>query len=365
MPDRLRILFITDHTYPPQRVGGAESSTHDLALTLKERGVEVAVLATIDIAGYVGFRNRFLRRVLKRGRFPDDHFIGYPVFRGREPTEAAPEVLEGFQPSAVVVTSGKYSPLSQAFLRAGVPTIVYLRDVEIPLMGGPLPRDPRVAYVSNSRFNAAFMNAVFGVEAVVIPPLVRPERFRTETTRSRMLFINPVPEKGVDLAFRLAESRPDIPFDFVEGWPLTEDTRARLLERARAIPNLAWQPAVNDPCSLYRNARILLVPSMWEESWGRVVTEAHCSGIPALASNRGGLPESVGPGGILVEHDAPLERWHAALSRMWDDQATYRALVTAAQHYSTRPEIQPTLLADKFLGLVARHLARCSSLAAG
>src|SRR5712692_2433323 len=55
VPDRLRILFITDHTYPPQRVGGAESSTHDLALTLKERGVEVAVLATIDIAGYVGF----------------------------------------------------------------------------------------------------------------------------------------------------------------------------------------------------------------------------------------------------------------------------------------------------------------------
>jgi glycosyltransferase involved in cell wall biosynthesis len=365
VPDPIRILFVTDHTYPPQRVGGAESSTHDLTLTLKEKGVEVAVLATIDIAGYVGFRNRILRRVLKRGHFPADHLMGYPVFRGHDPTKAAPEMLERFQPSAVVVTSGKSSPFSHAFLRVGVPTIVYLRDVEVPLIGGPLPRDPSVAYISNSRFNAARMKAVVGVDPVVIPPLVRPERFRTETTRSRVLFVNPVPEKGVDLAFRLAESRPDIPFDFVEAWPLTKRTRAPLLARARAISNLAWHPAVNDPSRLYRDARILLVPSMWEESWGRVVTEAHCNGIPALASNRGGLPESVGPGGILVEHDAPLGRWREALSCMWDDQATYRVLRTAAQHYSTRPEIQPALLADKFLRLVTQHVARCSSLAAG
>ncbi len=314
--------------------------------------------------GYLGFRNRVLHRVLKRGRFPADHLMGYPVFRGYDPRTAASEMLERFRPSAVVVTSGTSSPLSHAFLRVGVPTIVYLRDVEIPLIGGPLPRDPRVAYISNSRFNAARMKAVVGVDPVVIPPLVRPERFYTETTRSRVLFVNPVPEKGVDLAFRLAESRPDIPFDFVEGWPLTNRTRARLLARARAISNLAWHPTVNDPSRLYRDARILLVPSMWEESWGRVVTEAHCNGIPALASNRGGLPESVGPGGILVQHDAPLSRWHEALSCMWDDQATYRVLRTAAQHYSTRPEIQPARLADKFLSLVTQHVARCSSRAA-
>jgi glycosyltransferase involved in cell wall biosynthesis len=361
VPDPIRILFVTDHTYPPQRVGGAESSTHDLALTLKEKGVEVAVLATIDISGYVGLRNRILRRVLRRGGFPADHLMGYPVFRGHDPTQAAREMLGRFRPSAVVVTAGKHSPLSHAFLRAGVPTVVYFRDVEVSLIGGPLPTDPGVAYISNSRFNAARMRAVVGVEPVVIPPLVRPERFRTDTTRRRVLFVNPVPEKGVDLAFRLAEGRPDIPFDFVEAWPLSKRRRAVLLARARGIANLAWHPAVNDPSRLYRDARILLVPSIWEESWGRVVTEAHCNGIPALASNRGGLPESVGPGGILVAHDAPFGRWREALSRMWDDEATYRVLRTAAQEYSGRPEIQPGWLAERFLGLVTQHVMRCTS----
>jgi glycosyltransferase involved in cell wall biosynthesis len=92
-----------------------------------------------------------------------------------------------------------------------------------------------------------------------------------------------------------------------------------------------------------------------------VVTEAHCSGIPVLASRRGGLPESVGPGGLLIEHDAPLALWRDALSRMWDDHATYAALVTAAERYAMRPEIQPSVLIDRFTAFVAEHVARCGA----
>jgi glycosyltransferase involved in cell wall biosynthesis len=356
----MKILFVTDHTYPPHRVGGAESSTHELALTLKENGIEAAVLAAMPVARFMSLPGSVLRRALRRARVRVDYCMGYPVFRSRNPAEAAGETLERFHASVVVVTSGKYTPLSQAFLRRGVPTIVYLRDVEIRNMGGDLPRDFLVTYLSNSRFNAARVAAVAGLEPVVIPPLIRADRYRTETTRSRVLFVNPVPEKGVDLAFRLAEARPDIPFDFVECWPLSRQRREQLLARARTISNLAWHPVESDPRRLYRNAKVLLVPSMWEESWGRVVTEAHCSGIPALASHRGGLPDSVGPGGILVKHDAPLEHWSAALSRMWDDHDTYDDLVRSARRHSERPEIQPTVLVDRFLAFVTEHLARCA-----
>ena len=199
-----------------------------------------------------------------------------------------------------------------------------------------------------------------GVEPVVIPPLVRPDRYRTETTRTRVLFVNPVPEKGVDRAFQLAEVRPDVSFDFVECGPLSSERRERLLARARRLSNVAWHRATSTPRELYRHARILLVPSLWEESWGRVVTEAQCSGIPALASRRGGLPESVGPGGVLVDHDAPVEQWSAALSGMWDDHGTYEALVASARAHSTRPDIQPDRLVERFIVVVAEHVSRCS-----
>src|SRR5262249_21620774 len=57
----------------------------------------------------------------------------------------------------------------------------------------------------------------------------------------------------------------------------------------------------DDMRTVYCDTRILLVPSQWEdETWGRVVSEAQLSGIPVITSDRGGLPESVGPGGIVL-----------------------------------------------------------------
>jgi glycosyltransferase involved in cell wall biosynthesis len=106
---------------------------------------------------------------------------------------------------------------------------------------------------------------------------------------------------------------------------------------------------------IYARTRILLAPSLWEEGWGRVISEAQISGIPVLASNRGGLPESVGPGGLLVAHDAPLDRWRNALSAMWDDVDVYGQLSAAAAKHSRRPAIQPDRLLDRFAAILQAH----------
>lgn len=39
----------------------------------------------------------------------------------------------------------------------------------------------------------------------------------------------------------------------------------------------------------------LIVPSQWNEPFGRVVIEANSYGIPVIASNKGGIPEIVVP----------------------------------------------------------------------
>lgn len=101
----------------------------------------------------------------------------------------------------------------------------------------------------------------------------------------------------------------------------------------------------------YRNTRLVLVPSIWQEAWARVVTEAQVSGIPALASNRGGLPESVGPGGVLVEPEGEMCAWLDALVRLWDDQNYYERLSRAALEFSQRDQIQPDLVLGKLLSL--------------
>ena len=103
---------------------------------------------------------------------------------------------------------------------------------------------------------------------------------------------------------------------------------------------------------VYARARLLLVPSQWEEAWGRVVSEAQASGIPAIASDIGGLPESVGPGGILVSPDAPLERWLAALSALWDDAAAWERYADAAAAHFAALDLSPERAARRLVDIV-------------
>jgi glycosyltransferase involved in cell wall biosynthesis len=59
------------------------------------------------------------------------------------------------------------------------------------------------------------------------------------------------------------------------------------------------------PEDIYKNIDILVVPSLWDEPFGRIVPEANSYGIPVIVSNRGGLPELVinGKNGYIFDPD--------------------------------------------------------------
>jgi glycosyltransferase involved in cell wall biosynthesis len=97
-----------------------------------------------------------------------------------------------------------------------------------------------------------------------------------------------------------------------------------------------------DPRDFYRVSRVVLMPSLWRESLGRVAIEAMANGIPVLASDRGALPETLGdsgfvftipdrytPGSCAVPTAREVEPWVAAVEPLWDDpefEARHRAL---------------------------------------
>jgi glycosyltransferase involved in cell wall biosynthesis len=170
-------------------------------------------------------------------------------------------------------------------------------------------------------------------------------------------FVNPLPAKGLDIVLALAAGRPDIPFEFVESWPLRPAEEASLAARLATLPNVTLTRRCSDMREVYGRCRVLLAPSRWIESWGRVASEAQISGIPVIAARRGGLPEAVGPGGILVDPDAPLSAWEAALATLWDDPAAHRRYEAAALAHAARPEMAPDALLDRFIAAVEGHLA--------
>mgnify|MGYP002279762177 CR=1 FL=1 len=176
--------------------------------------------------------------------------------------------------------------------------------------------------------------------------------------RHYALFVNPVRVKGVDIAFAIAKIRSDIPFIFLEGWPLGQDQFSQLRKKGESLGNVTVVRRTSDMRAYYRQARILMVPSIWEEAWGRVVTEAQINGIPVLASDRGGLPESVGQGGILVDPSADIEKWVEGLSRLWDDETAYKTFSKLALKHANRREIQPQSIVEQFVEIVKSTIAR-------
>jgi len=48
-----------------------------------------------------------------------------------------------------------------------------------------------------------------------------------------------------------------------------------------------------DAQRFYKKIDLLVVPSVWEEPFGRIVIESIATGVPVLASNKGGIPEIV------------------------------------------------------------------------
>jgi len=352
--EQMRVLFVTCLPYLPQGFKGAEVSTHSLAIALRKRGLQVGVLAGLLAGDWLWFKNRVASKLRGVDLYTIDKFCGYPVFRGWGGTSGVPAVIDKFKPDIVLLQTCPLRTYSDLFVSFGLPVVICIRDATF--WDGNLIEHPSLRYIANSGFIANRLRRDFGIEAEIMTPLVFPERYRVHSTRERVLFVNPVEKKGLEISLRLAEERPDIPFDFVECWE--RDSVVRHSERVRRAKNIRWHKSQLDVRNFYARAKLLLMPSQWEEAWGRVATEAQLSGIPVLASRIGGLPESVGPGGILVEPTAPLDDWLAALSRMWDDKQQYETLAQEAQRYSQRPEIQPDLIVDRLVLSIMEHAGR-------
>ncbi len=360
----MRILMVTTKRYPPQFYGGAEISTHSMSLALQAAGHQVAVLAGLAPSGLLAWRNRIARKLHSKVSFPADQGLGYPVFRGWQPQQAVDEMIERYAPDVIFAQSGEVMCMAEAFAARSLPVCVFLRHTHYRMLGGSPRRSPQFIYFANSRFCAQRYQTDFGLECQVLTPLVIADLYRTPSDRSRVVYVNPSPMKGIDLVLALAAQRPDIPFDIVESWALPHRLTIELKRRARQLPNVRWLPARQDMREVYRHAKLLLAPSgvghpEWVEAWGRVATEAQFSGIPVLASNSGGLPEAVGPGGLVLDTRAPLGDWLAALSRLWDDAAAYRLMSAAATAHAGREDIAPERQMRGFSDALLAWLPTC------
>ena len=358
----MNLLFVSG-----TRAGGSGLSQRQLAAGLIARGHRVVILADPE-EGY-RLTSYLYRRSVNLSTKLGDHALRPLVLAaqwpaGRRPVPApeydVPVVLSPvpenayrtlrrrLDPDAVVASS--IARVSWRRLRAQlqkdrIPSVLYLREETAlaHLTVGEAPPDLLLANTGSLAERAR----TAGFECRLIPSAIDTTATRVESTREGVLLVNPVRSHGIDRLWAVARARPDIPFVVQESWPLPEPERAGLLAEVRRRPNVEFRPRTDQLRRIYRDARLLLAPHRLDNR-PRVAAEAQANGLPVVASSYPGLVEAVGPGGLLLDPDAPDEAWIAAVARLWDDPILYRRLSEAALEHAGRPEIDPDVVTARF-----------------
>lgn len=262
--------------------------------------------------------------------------------------------LEEFKPDLVYFYGGQ--PLDMLIADEaryrGIPCAAYLangnykgtrwcRDVDIVITDSQATSD---YYAEKDQYRPVPVGAFIDPGPVVAP----------QHSRERLLFINPSLEKGVGVVIQLAllleQRRPDITIEIVESrgnWPSMLNRVTTTMGTPRdSLANVVVTPNTADMRPLYGRARVLLAPSLWWESSGRILAEAMLNGIPVIATSRGGMPEMIQDAGILINfppecYQHPyetlpkmeiLEPLVEQIIRLYDDNDYYQNFVHRAYH---------------------------------
>jgi glycosyltransferase involved in cell wall biosynthesis len=110
-----------------------------------------------------------------------------------------------------------------------------------------------------------------------------------------------VSDKGADLLIRaFAEAGCGSGLTLIGAGPEEPELR-RLAAKLGVDARFAGQLQGEDLVRELNRHEILCVPSLWEEPFGNVALEGMACGCVVLGSNGGGLPDAIGPAGLLFE----------------------------------------------------------------
>lgn len=235
---------------------------------------------------------------------------------------------------------------------AGVPTVLSLTTTHAD--EAVISSFAPTRFVANSRYTQQWIASVWGRDSTLVYPHVDFEFYTApEGPANAVSMINPIEMKGGGIFRAVAAQCPGRDFLAKGGWySFRNDDFSWDLDAIRMQANAFYGAPLEIPdeelernaptdasfedcenvtftrepgiLEVYAKTRVLVVPSQWAETFGRVVLEAMWNGIPVVASHRGGLPEACGGAGLLVDDYEDPAAWVTALERL-DDPEVYDA----------------------------------------
>jgi len=188
--------------------------------------------------------------------------------------------------------------------------------------------------VCNSEFMRNVTKEFYGRDSKVVYPTINFKDYRTEdNTRTFIVMNQPEAHKGSSLFYDIARRMSAHRFMTVGRG------------EKESVKNCIFY-GQTDPLLFFSHTKLLLVPSMWPEPFGRISVEAMLNGIPVIASECGGLPEVIGDAGILIKDYRNADEWVTQIRRITEDKDLYDHLSNLSR---TRSEMFGSVIQMKKL----------------
>lgn len=256
-----------------------------------------------------------------------------------------------------------------------IPLVANIRILKRNLTNSELDRLIRLdQLLSASEYGSRMWTDVYGFDVAVIPNSVNLNQFKPcpatrELVRSKLklnglkdrllLYIGRLEEcKGInDLPHILREAqaaRPDLNYHLAIVGRKGHMPREFKQQIANLrSPNISIHGFSERPQEWMQAADVMLMPSRWEELFGKVIVEALACGLPVFSTPRGGIPEILKGALSRFIMDCPCDpkQWGLNIAEL-EHESWAETLIAAAQEYSA-PK-----LAQQYIELFEEVIAR-------
>lgn len=325
----MKILLASSTVFVPTH-GGENKANRLLLEGLAERGHRCRVVAPAFGAQGPGSRPEFLEALEERGlsvtRFSSsgaDVFNQkavevYAVADSSQLHRHAAEEIRAFDPDWTLISSEDPGQvLLETALAQSPSRVIYLAHTMLFFPFGPNSFSASASrtallqktagIITVSRYLKDYIRRWSGCDSAVVPfPAFGSGPFPRlgSPEKGFVTLINPCAYKGISIFLELARRLPEVSFAAVPSWGTTEADLAALAR----LPNVRMLPPSDGMDQIFSQTRVLLVPSLWGEGFPLVPVEAMLRAIPVVASDSGGLPESM-LGVDFVLPVRPIERY--------------------------------------------------------
>ena len=209
--------------------------------------------------------------------------------------------IENFDPTWILVSEDPTYVLLGAALESAPQRTIFLSHSQATLPFGPesFSPDPKktrmleraAGIIACSRYLKEYIRQWGSLEPWWIPYQVYgtgPFPLLASFENPYVTMINPSAIKGLPIFLELARRLPHVQFAGVPTWATTAADRTSM----EGLPNVRLLAPDEDIDAIFAKTRVLVVPSLWGEAFGKIVVEAMLRGIPVLASKVGGLPDA-------------------------------------------------------------------------